>query len=211
MLLSVTAWAQMGQMGSAQGGPGDMMGCRALWSLGFPQAPTPLTIDQAVTATQQYLILLGNPDLVAAKVIDFTNHFEVIVNEKSSGAGAFSLLIDRFSTGAVCFEPGPNMMWNTKYRMGWGHMQGPPWSWWPGVPTTQMPVTPEQAKQLAQSFLNAYLPGTTVGTDIDTFYGFYDLYVLKDGQIVGMMSVNGYTSTIWYYTWHGPFVEMKKL
>jgi hypothetical protein len=186
-----------------------MMGCRAIWSLGFPQTPTQLTIDQVADATRQYLGLLGNSDLVPAKVIDFTNHFDVLVKEKSTGASAFSLLIDKLSTGAVCFEPGPNMMWNTKYGVNGGHMMGPPW--WPGTPTTQMPVAPGQAKQLVQNFLNTYLQGTTVGDDMDTFYGFYDLYALKDGQIFGMLSVNGYTGVIWYCTWHGPFAAMKTL
>lgn len=215
LLLSVTAWAQMGGGGPAgpmsQGGPGPMMGCRALWSLGFPQTPTPLTIDQAIVATQQYLAFVGNPDLVAAKVIDFTNHFDVVVKEKSTGAGAFTLLIDKLTTGSVCWEPGPNTMWNTKYGMGWGHMHGPPWSWWPTVPTTQMPVTAEQAKQSAQSFLDAYLPGTTVSAEVDTFYGFYDVFVMRDDKIISMLSVNGYTGWVWYYTWHGPFVDMKVL
>ncbi len=209
LLFSVPAWAQMGgSMGSTQAGSGGMMGCRALWSLGLPQTPTQLTIDQAADATRQYLGLLGNSDLVLGKVIDFTNHFDVLVKEKSTGAGAFSLLVDKLSTGAVCFEPGPNMMWNTKYAVNGGHMMGP--SWWPGTPTTQMPVSPDQAKQLAQSFLNAYLPGTTMGADIDTFYGFYDLYVLKDGQIFGMLSVDGYNGMVWYCTWHGPFTAMKQ-
>ncbi len=208
-MLGTTAWAQMGP---PMMGPGQMMGCRALWNMGFPQAPTPLTIDQAVEVTQKYLILFGNPDLAAAKVIDFTNHFQATVKEKSTGANAFTLLIDKLTTGAVCFEPGPNMMWNTKYQiMGWGHMHGPPWSWWPRVPTTQMPVTLEQAKQLAQNFLNAYLPGTTVDAEVDTFYGFYDLRVLKDGKIFGELSINGYTGWVWYHTWHGPFVAVKKL
>lgn len=209
LLFSATAWAQMGQMGSAQGGPGDMMGCRALGSLGLPQTPAQLTIDQAADATRQYLTLFGNPDLVPAKIIDFTNHFDVLVKEKSSGAGAFTLLIDKLSTGAVCFEPGPNVMWNSKYGMGGSGMHGPPW--WPAQPTTQMPVTVDQARQLARSFLNTYLPGATVDAQVDTLYGFYTLYALKDGQIFGMLSVNGYTGTIWYCTWHGPFVAMKQL
>lgn len=214
--LAVTALAQMGPPGGpgpmaglgAQLGP--MMGCQALWNLGFPRTPNPLTIDQVIEAVQKYLILLRNPDLVLSEVIDFTNHFQARVKEKSTGANAFNLLVDKLSTGAVCWEPGPNMMWNTKYRfMGWGHMHGPPW--WLGTPTTQMPITPERAKQLAQSFLNLSMPGTTVGEEVEIFYGFYDLYVAKDGKILGELSVNGYTGLVWYQTWHGPFVAVKRL
>ena len=187
-----------------------MMSCQALWSMGFPQASTALTMDQAAEAAQKYLALFGNLDLVPARIVDFTNHFQATVRERSTGANAFTLLIDKFTTGSVCWEPGPNMMWNTKYRaMGWGHMQGLPW--WSGAPTTQMPVTTEQARQLTQGFLNAYLPETTVDPAVDTFYGFYDLYVRKDDKIIGMLSVNGYTGLVWYHTWHGPFMDMKTL
>jgi hypothetical protein len=190
--------------------PGPMMGCQALWNLGFSRTLEALTLDQAVEAVQKYLVLLRNPDLVPSEVIDFTNHFQARVKEKSTGANAFNLLIDKLSTGAVCWEPGPNMMWNTKYRfMGWGHMQGPPW--WSGTPTTQMPITPERAKQLAQGFLNAYLPGTTVDEEIEVFYGFYDLYIAKDGKVLGELSVNGHIGWVWYQTWHGPFVAVKKI
>lgn len=215
--LSVTAWAQMGPpggpgpMAGAGAQPGPMMGCQALGNLGFPRTPDPLIIDQAVEAAQRYLTFggRGNPDLVPAKAMDFTNHFQVTIKEKSTGANAFNLIVDKLTTGAVCWEPGPNMMWNTKYRfMGWGHMQGPPW--WSGTPTTQMPITPERAKQLAQGFLTVYMSGTTVGEEVSIFYGFYDLYVVKDGKIVGELSVNGYTGWVWYQTWHGPFVTMKK-
>lgn len=206
--LSVTAWAQMGPGPGAQ--PGPMMGCQLLGSLGFPRTPAPLTLDHAVEAVQKYLVLLGNPDLVPSEVLDFTNHFQARVKEKSTGANAFNLLIDKLSSGAVCWEPGPNMMWNTKYRFrGWGHMQGPPW--WSGTPTTQMPITPERARQLAQNFLTVYFPETTVDEEIEVFYGFYDLYIAKEGKIVGELSVNGYTGWIWYQTWHGPLVAVKKI
>lgn len=206
---SVTAWAQMGGGPGAQQ-PGPMMGCQALWNLGLPRTAGALTFDQVVEVVRKYLILLRTPDLAPSEVIDFTNHFQVRVKEKSTSANAFNLLVDKLATGAVCWEPGPNMMWNTKYRfMGWGHMQGPPW--WSGIPTTQMPITPERARQLAQDFLNAYLPGGTVGEEVEIFYGFYDLYLVKDGTILGELSVNGYTGWVWYQTWHGPFVVVRKV
>jgi hypothetical protein len=218
LLSSTTGWAQMMAPPAGMGpqtnqGPGMMMGCQALWNMGFPRTATPLTIDQAAEATQKYLIQLRNPDLAPVKITDFTNHFQATIKERSTGANAFSLLIDKLSTGAVCYEPGPNMMWNTKYRgmgMGMGGpMQGIPWL---PAPTTQMPVTVDQAKQAGQNFLNAYLPGTTIDTEVDTFYGFYDLRVLKDGKVIGELSVNGYNvAWAWYHTWHGSFVAMKKL
>ena len=42
--------------------------------------------------------------------------FYVVVVEKGTGIGAMELIVER--NGFVQPEPGPNMMWNTKY----GHM-----------------------------------------------------------------------------------------
>ncbi len=79
-----------------------------------------------------------------------------------------------------------------------------------GTQTGEMTVTPDQAKQYAQDYLDRYDKGTTVG-DVDRFYGYYTLHTLKDGQITGMLSVNGYSGQVWYHTWHGDFVQMKDL
>ena len=72
-----------------------------------------------------------------------------------------------------------------------------------------MPVTTEQAKSLAQRFLDTQLPGIMVA-DADTFYGYYTLHTLRNGQVEGMLSVNGYTGAVWYHTWHGTFISMKE-
>jgi hypothetical protein len=67
------------------------------------------------------------------------------IKDKSTGAGAFELLVNRY-TGYVTPEPGPNMMWNTKY----GAMSGMMW----GVNTAgPMTVTEGQAKKDAQDVL----------------------------------------------------------
>jgi len=139
------------------------------------------------------------------------------VKEKS-GAGAFEVLVNKYN-GYVYPEMGPNMMWNTKYgHMGAGVFGGPGgmmgggWFGYGGQgqqnvqPTTQMPVTPEQAKAKAKAYLDQYLPGTTT-EEPDTFYGYYTLHTLKDGKISGMLSVNGYTGAVWYHTWHGDFIS----
>ena len=39
------------------------------------------------------------------------------------------------------------------------------------------------------------------------FYGYYTLDFSKDGKIVGMLSVNGYSGQIFLHTWHGTFIE----
>lgn len=185
-------WMGPGMMGGMMGGYGG----RAYSSSG-----TLLTLDQAIEAANSYLAAYGNPDLLLTEVMEFTENFYAEVEEESSGIHAFELIIDRY-TGAIYPEPGPNMMWNTKY----GHMGG-----WGGSQAGSTSVTAEKALDLAQEWLDQYLPGTSTAEKADTFYGYYTIHVLKDGQVYGMLSVNGYTGQVWYHTWHGNFVEMKEL
>jgi len=155
----------------------------------------PITIDQAVTIAKNYLTTLNNPDLAVGQVEEYTQNFYVSYYEKSTGIGAFQMLIDK-NTGNIYPEMGPNMMWNTKYGM-MGRS---------ATPTTVMPITVEQAKTSAQQYLNTYYPGTAVG-DVQTFYGYYNVEVLQSGTTYGMLSVNGYRGQVWYHTWHGTFMQ----
>jgi hypothetical protein len=184
-------------------------GCMGAWYVApaFPTiaTATPITIGNAVTIAQNYVASLNNPDLAVDEVEEYTQNFYVLIYEKSTGNGAFEMLIDKY-TGSIYPEPGPNMMWNTKYGMMSGGMMG----LLRGTPTTAMPVTVDQAKTNAQQFLNANYLGTTVG-DVDTFYGYYHVDVLLNGNTYGMLSVNGYTGQVWYHTWHGAFIQEIKL
>jgi hypothetical protein len=160
---------------------------------------TPLTIDQATQIATTYVTSLGNPDLKVTQVEEYTANFYVLVSERSTGYGAFELLINKY-TGVVTPEMGPNMMWNTKYTFNTGYC-----NWFRG--TTAAPtITLDQTKATAQQYLSGYLPGTTVG-DVTTLYGYYTVEVLSAGNPFGMLSVNAYTGQVWYHTWHGAFVQ----
>lgn len=180
-------------------GPGSMMG--GGWGNVNPNAK-PITIDQAAEAVQRYLNAY-NRNLVLAEVMDFAWNYYAEVEEKDTRIHAMELLIDKY-TGVVSPEMGPNMMWNTKYNPMAGMMGGQY-----GKPTATMPVSPDQAKTLAQQYLDTNAPGLTVA-EADTFYGYYTLHTLKNGQVEGMLSVNGFTGAIWYHTWHGPFIGVKE-
>jgi hypothetical protein len=193
-----------GMMGSGMG-PG-MMGGYGAWGnpgAGSAQPPvgTPRTLDQAADAVRQYVATYGNPDLALVEVMEFSDNFYAEVKEQSTGIHAFEVLIDRY-TGSVYPEPGPNMMWNTRYG---------PMGDWQGGPAGTMPVTPEQARASAQQWLDRYLPGMTAADEADAFYGYYTIHVMNDGRIYGMLSVNGYTGAVWYHTWHGTFVDMQEM
>ena len=185
-----------GMMGSSMMGPGMMGG----WGRNNPNTEQ-ITIDEAAKAVERYLGTYGQ-DLALAEVMEFAWNFYAEVEEKSTGIHAMELLIDKY-TGQVYPEMGPNMMWNTKYSPMAGMMGSQ------NTVTAEMPVTPEQAKTLAQRFLDVNLPGVSVG-ETDAFYGYYTLHTLRDGQIEGMLSVNGYRGGVWYHDWHGSFIGMEE-
>jgi hypothetical protein len=114
------------------------------------------------------------------------------------------VLVDKGS-GAVGPEPGPNMMWNAEYGMmgrgrGMGGMMG-------SYATGEMTLSPEEAVDVAQEWLDTNLAGRTAG-EADPFYGYYTLHFLSDGEIEGMLSVHGRSGDVWYHSWHGDFVTM---
>lgn len=194
-----------------------MMG--GAWDYIPPGDVKPLTIDQAGEAVHEFLEAFGNPDLKLSEVMEFSNHFYAEVEEESTGIHAFEILINRY-TGDIFPEPGPNMMWNTRYghmgggMMGWG-MMGGRWrsrgrGYEPQGEGGSMKVMPGRAVALARRYLDSWLPGVKADSEVDTFYGYYTVHTLKNGKIYGMLGVNGYTGQVWYHTWHGDFLGMKE-
>jgi hypothetical protein len=74
--------------------------------------------------------------------------------------------------------------------------------------SSELPVTPEEALETAQSYLDQYYPGVEISDEITAFYGYYTIDTQTDGEIVGMLSVNGFTRQVFPHTWHGEFIEM---
>lgn len=190
---------------------------------------TPLTPAEVKAAAEKYLAKLNNSDLEIAEIMIFDNNGYVLVKEASTGIGAFELLVDPVSKLAYP-EHGPNMMWNLKYSglnhqymmggNGYGMMGGGMMNmmggygnmmqgWDSTTPldvTAEMTVTPEQAIEYAQQYLDANYAGATVEHSTQ-FYGYYTLDFEKDGKIAGMLSVNGYSGQVFVHTWHGTFIE----
>lgn len=166
--------------------------------------PSPaLSIEDAHEAVEQYIAALGYPNLEVAEVMEFEYNFYAIVRESDTGIGAMELLVDKW-TGAVGPEMGPNMMWNGKYGMHGGRGMG----MMGGRAAITNTISPEEALQIAQRWLDTYRPGVTVEEHADPFYGYYTIHTLKDGEIEGMLSVHGTTGQVWYHTWHGEFIQM---
>ena len=199
-----------GMMGGGYGGPGGTGGYGMMgnWDYIPPDAQKPLTIDQAADQARKYLASWGDGNLTLAEVMEFSNHFYIQVEEKNTQNKAFELLMNKY-TGAVFPEPGPNMMWNQKY----GPMPGGP-GYVPeqgsaSANPNSMPVTEAKARELAQAYLDSVNSGLKAESGADRFYGYYTLHTLKDGKVVGMLGVNGYSGQVWYHSWHGAFIGMK--
>jgi hypothetical protein len=185
---------------------------------------TPLSVDQAKTAAEKYIQSLNLQGLEIGEVMIFDNNTYVVVKETETGIGAFELLVDTSPQSAYP-EYGPNMMWNLKYgglshgsmmsgngmmggMMGSNSMIGS-WNYQttPVNVSSKLTVTPEQAVQYAQQYLDKNYAGAIAADDPTQFYGYYTLDVSKDGKIIGMLSVNGYSGQIFLHTWHGTFIE----
>jgi hypothetical protein len=139
----------------------------------------------------------------------FSNHAYAQLIESDTGMGAMEVLVDPVS-GYVSLEHGPNMMWNLKYGMHRSNGMGMMGSSYPSDANFDepMPVSEEQAVELAQAYLDSTNTGLTADEHADPFYGYYTLHTVEDGQVVGMLSVNGYTGEVFLHTWHGDFIEM---
>ena len=197
----------MGGMINANGtfGPGTgMMGAWTPPADLAPAAGTSLTLDQAVAIAQAYIAAWTNDTPLALnEVMQFSNNFYGEAVETQTRRGAFEFLIDP-TTGTVYAEPGPNMMWNLRYGT-MGPYLGASRS---DTTNAAMPVTPAQAVTSAQAYLDSTLPGTKAEDQPFAFYGYYTLHILRDGNIIGMLSVNGYTGQVWLHTWHGDYIAM---
>lgn len=190
-----------GMMGPGMMGGSGMMGSGMMggWG-GYNPDAEQITIDEAAEAAERYLNAYYGTELAIVEVMEFAWNFYAEVEEEDTGIHAMELLIDKY-TGQVSPEMGPNMMWNTKYGM---------MSSYYGIGTeADGPISPEEARSLANKFLEKNLPGVTAG-EAEAFYGYYTLHTLRDGQIEGMLSVNAYTGTVWYHSWHGPYIQMKE-
>ena len=188
------------------------------------QPANSVTLEQARTIAQQYLASTHNSNLSVKEIMEFQNNFYVMYYEKDTGVGAFEMLIWKQTpssgmmagnmgigggmmgygmvTGTIVPEPGPNMMWNTKYSM----MQGMMGSRGQTGTSGQMQVSEQEARSIAETYLSRNFPGSHV-EGITRFYGYYTIDFQNNDEIVGMLSVNGFSGQVWYHSWHGAFLQ----
>jgi hypothetical protein len=244
-LLGITVLIPFYTIGSSRDGFGSIMGPSMMgdwYGSRYSQEPV-VTMDRAEVLAKQYLYSLNNDDLVIKEIMEFENNFYIIFSEESTGKGAFEMLIWKkeassmmngyyggmmgqgMMVGTLMPEPGPNMMWNTKYGgmmdnmggmmggYGYGGMMGGGMMDRRGGDQTQttgdMSISEGEARQIGQQYLDEFFPGATI-VESTEFYGYYTFDFEKDERIYGMFSINGYTGQAWYHGWHGLFLDMRE-
>jgi hypothetical protein len=179
---TVTGPGMMG--GTGMMGSGGMMGTVWLAGNGSRVASIPAARSRATTAA-------SSVGLHPGEVIWFDNGFYVEL-KNSAGDSATEVIVDP-GTGAVYTEPGPAMMWNTRYGMH-------------GTAAGTAAVDAAKAQQIASAWLAANLPGH-VAQPPDAYLGYYTMETTTAGGTVnGMLSVNANTGAVWYHSWHGRFI-----
>ena len=153
-----------------------------------------LTMDEVRERLEGYVNQLG-PKYGILEIMEFENNFYAVIYEEDTGIGAMEVLVDPY-TGSIMPEPGPNMMWNTRYGM---HSAG--------GSSALMPISPEEAGGIALSYLGEVFDGRVEVEKPIKFYGYYTVDYMVDGVMYGMLSVNGYDGSVWPHTWHGEFID----
>lgn len=182
----------------------------------------PLTVEATTEAVQTFLDELGKDNLALGEIMIFDNHAYAVIEDTTTGQGAFEVLVDPVRQ-VVHLEFGPSMMWNTTYGMhgsdpinprgmmgGRSMMGGPGYVGPVTVPDNNTPLTEAEAREKAVAYLEQAYPEQTVSATAEAFPGYFTFDVETDGTPVSMLSVNAATGQIWYHTWHGTFIEMSE-
>lgn len=190
VVLTQGLWGYGGPMHGYGYGPGMMGGGMGMMSV-YPTQAQPIPPAEARARLESFAKRFSSE----ARLKDFMsfseNYYAQVVDAK--GNGLVEILADRY-TGSVYLEPGPNMMWNTRWGMGMMQVQ----------PSVAVRYDKAAAQKLAEQFLKGYLPGARV-MEGQAFSGYYT-FDFGRKEIEGMMSVSAYTGEVWIHTWHGVFL-----
>jgi hypothetical protein len=162
-----------------------------------------ISFDEVKSSVEKYLNDTGLQNVKIKEIMEFSNNFYIETVEEKTGFGAMELLFDKTS-GAIFPEYGPNMMWNQKYGMMHSIIGSNQFE-------NNMKIDEAKAIKIANNYLAKISQNEFAENESVKFYGYYTIdTVNKDGAVVGMLSVNGFTGQVWYHSWHGTFIEMKE-
>lgn len=184
--------------------PEDMMNMMGGFNLGQQNNNLKnISFDEVKSSVEKYLNDTGLQNVKIKEIMEFSNNFYIETVEQKTGFGAMELLFDKTS-GAIFPEYGPNMMWNQKYGMMHSIIGSNQFE-------NNMKIDEAKAIKIANNYLAKISQNEFAVGEMPKFYGYYTIdTVNKDGTVVGMLSVNGFTGQVWYHNWHGTFIEMKE-
>lgn len=182
-----------------------------------------MSIEDMIEEVKLYIGTYDEPLEIADIFIFENSDYYVPIIESETNRGAMELLVNPY-TGNIYPEYGPNMMWNLKYGM---HNTESSMYNNPMMSrnnrceinveeiytetfnlTDSNDLTPEEAYNKGELYLETYGKGLQLDDAFHSFYGYYTFHILEDGQISGMLSVNGLSGDVWYHDWHGEVVEV---
>ncbi|MFI6600212.1 hypothetical protein ACIBHX_28545 [Nonomuraea sp. NPDC050536] len=183
-LAAVVAWVVWVAV-SGLGPPGS-------WTMGVVSHEGPVhSMAEAEHAAGRFAQRWG---LHVGEVMQFSNGYYAELLSPDGSRATEVLVVP--GSGTVQLEFGPAMMWNTAYGMM-------PASGRTGAGT----IGPGQALRIADRWLAEHRTGLHAA-EPERFPGYYTLHTLRGDQIVGMLSVNATTGSVWDHTWHGRFIRM---
>lgn len=154
----------------------------------YPESK-PIAQDEALKNMQSFATQYG-PNVKIKDAMSFSSNYYAVLNDTASNQDIAEILVDRYS-GATYPEPGPNMMWNTRFGAGRTRAGG-----------TDYDLA--GAQKLAEDFLTGYLPGAQI-QESHAMPGYYT-FDFGRNETEGMLSVNAFSGHIWVHTWHGPYL-----
>jgi hypothetical protein len=160
-----------------------------------------ITIDQVEELVKDYL--RDNSNLRAEEIIEFANDFYVRFSEKDTGINAFVALVHPYN-GRLYPGHHPDKYWNTEYRDEAVDVTSNRVT--SDMGSSPMTVTEEQAWNDAQRFIERHLPDGQAGA-VERFYGYYIIPVLMLEDVIGLLSINGYTGEVCYEACHGSLID----
>lgn len=186
-----------------------------------PNSGEKIELEELKELVDSYIEAYGE-SLEISDIFTFENsdyYFSIV--EEDTGFGAMELLVNPY-TGNIYPEHGPNMMWNLKYGMhgygmmgrGYGHgMMGSnnfEYDYFENVQDFDgNPIIAKDARDMAQNYIESIgWQGYTIPEGGHEFYGYYTFHIEKEGETAGMISVNGFTGSVWYHNWHGKVTEV---
>ena len=194
-MMSGTEKGYGSMMNGSRAGSGAMMGAGSMMGSGMGHlwlAGDGAAVASIAQARSRAARAASTSGLHPGEVIWFDNGFYVELKD-AAGVASTEVIVDP-TTGAVTTEPGPAMMWNTRYGMDGGSR------------SSATTVSESRAKQLAQSWLDANRPGEDVAS-VDAYPGYWTVDVARAGRLTGMLSVNATTGQVWFHSWHGTFID----